>query len=262
MSVLQKICLDKMDHVERNQHLIPEIVFEQRARLQSPTRGFCAAIEAKKKKKEPALIAEVKKASPSKGIIRADFDPQRIASIYEQAGATCLSVLTDQPYFKGQDEDLEAARNIVNIPVLRKDFMLTPYQISESRALGADCILIIMAALSDDSAKELSDKAKELNLDILYEVHDQAELDRAMNLFPRMIGVNARSLKTLEVNLETSFELIRHIPQNVIRIAESGIAAHADLKDLHNAGFDAFLVGESLMRQDDIGQAVHNLLGK
>ncbi len=262
MSVLQKICLDKLDHVERNQHLIPEIVFEERARQQGPTRGFCSAIEAQKKKKEPALIAEVKKASPSKGIIRADFDPQRIASIYEQAGATCLSVLTDQPYFKGQDEDLEAARNVVNIPVLRKDFMLTPYQISESRALGADCILIIMAALSDDSAKELSDKAKELNLDILYEVHDQAELDRAMNLFPRMIGVNARSLKTLEVNLETSFELIRHIPQNVIRVAESGIATNADLKDLHNAGFDAFLVGESLMRQDDIGQAVHNLLGK
>lgn len=261
MSVLKQICLDKLDHVERTQHLIPEIIFQERLKLQEAPRGFCAAIEAKKKKKQPALIAEVKKASPSKGIIRADFDPQRIARIYEKAGATCLSVLTDQPYFKGKDEDMEAARAVVSLPVLRKDFMLTPYQITESRALGADCILIIMAALDDATARQLSERATELGMDILYEVHDREELDRAMNLFPRMIGVNSRSLKTLDVDLATAFELVKEIPPSVLRVAESGIAGNSDLKALHKAGFDAFLVGESLMREHDIGQAVHNLLG-
>lgn len=262
MSVLQQICADKLDHVERHQHLIPEIVFIERAKLQEAPRGFCAAIQSNKDKRIPALIAEVKKASPSKGIIRTDFDPQRIAKIYEASGATCISVLTDQPYFKGKDEDLEAVRDMVNLPLLRKDFMLTPYQITESRALGADCILIIMAAVDDQSAKELTARAQDLGMDILYEVHDKAELDRAMNLYPRMIGINSRNLKTLEVNIETAFELVRDIPSSVIRVAESGIGSHAELKALHKAGFDAFLVGESLMRQDDIGQAVQNLLGK
>ncbi len=262
MSVLKQICLDKMDYVERNQHLIPEIIFQERLKVQEAPRGFCAAIEAKKKKKEPALIAEIKKASPSKGIIRADFDPQRIARIYEKSGATCLSVLTDQPYFKGKDEDFEAARAVVSLPAIRKDFMLTPYQITESRALGADCILLIMAALDDTAARELSLRATDLGMDILYEVHDRAELDRAMNLFPRMIGVNSRSLKTLEVNLATAFELVLEIPPSIIRVAESGIGGHEDLKALHKAGFDAFLVGESLMREYDIGKAVENLLGK
>lgn len=262
MSVLQQICADKLDHVERHQHLIPEIVFTERAKLQESPRGFCAAIQSNKDKRIPALIAEVKKASPSKGIIRTDFDPQRIAKIYEASGATCISVLTDQPYFKGKDEDLEAVRDVVNLPLLRKDFMLTPYQITESRALGADCILIIMAAVDDQSAKELTARAQDLGMDILYEVHDKAELDRAMNLYPRMIGINSRNLKTLEVNIETAFELVRDIPASVIRVAESGIGSHAELKALHKAGFDAFLVGESLMRQDDIGQAVQNLLGK
>lgn len=262
MSVLKQICADKMDYVEHNQRLIPEIIFQERVKLQDPPRGFIHAIEAKKKKGEPALIAEVKKASPSKGIIRADFDPERIAHIYESSGATCISVLTDQPYFKGKDEDLEAARSVVSIPVLRKDFMLMPYQITESRALGADCILIIMAALGDSAIRDLADRATDLGMDILYEVHDEAELDRCMNFYPRMVGVNARSLKTLEVDLQTSHDLLNKIPPSVIRVAESGIGGHDDLKALHSAGFDAFLVGESLMREADIGQAVHNLLGK
>jgi indole-3-glycerol phosphate synthase len=262
MSVLKQICVDKMDYVERNQHLIPEIVFQERARQQEAPRGFCAAIDEKKKKKEPALIAEIKKASPSKGIIRTNFDPARLAKVYENAEATCLSVLTDQPYFKGSDEDFEAARRIVNLPMLRKDFMLTPYQITESRAIGADCILLIMAALDDETARILSEKATELNMDILYEVHDMTELERAMNLFPRMIGVNSRNLKTLEVNLQTAYDLVKEIPASVIKVAESGIAGNAELKALHKAGYDAFLVGESLMREDDVGQAVQNLLGK
>ena len=262
MSVLSDICAAKMDHVERHQHLIPEIVYAERAKLRETPRGFIAAIEAKKTKKQPALIAEVKKASPSKGIIRADFDPQRIARTYEAAGATCISVLTDQPYFKGTDEDFEAARQVVRLPMIRKDFMLTPYQITESRALGADCILIIMAALDDTMAKEIYQRATDLGMDVLVEVHDKAELDRAMNLYPRMIGINARNLKTLKVDIQTSFDLVTEIPASVIRVAESGIGSHDELKALHSAGFDAFLVGESLMREDDIGRAVQKLLGK
>lgn len=251
-----------MDQVERSQHLIPEIVFLEKARLQSPPRGFCAALESKKKKREPALIAEIKKAAPSTGIIRADFDPQRLATIYESSGAVCLSVLTDQPYFKGQDEDLEAAREVVSLPVLRKDFMLTPYQITESRALGADCILVIMAAVDDETARLLAGKANSLGMDIVFEVHNLRELERAMALYPKIISVNARDLRTLKVDLQIFYTLIREIPANVIRVAESGIAARDDLVSLHQAGFDAFLVGESLMRQDDIGRAVQNLLGK
>lgn len=262
MSVLKQICADKLDHVERHQHLIPAVVFEERAKLQDPPRGFISAIEARRARKQPALIAEVKKASPSKGIIRADFDPQRIAKIYENAGATCISVLTDSPYFKGTDEDFEAARNVVKLPMIRKDFMLTPYQIIESRALGADCVLIIMAALDDATAKDLSQRAADLGMDVLFEVHDREELDRALNLFPRMVGVNARNLKTLKVDIQTSFDLVKDIPASVIKVAESGIGTHDELKALHSAGFDAFLVGESLMREDDIGRAVQKLLGK
>ncbi len=250
-----------MDYVNRMQHLIPDIVLSERAKTQSASRGFIQSIRNKKAKGEAALISEVKKASPSKGIIRADFDPQRIAKVYESNGASCLSVLTDQPYFKGKDEDMEAARAAVRLPVLRKDFMLTPYQIVESRALGADCILIIMAALSDRDARTLYTVAGELGMDVLVEVHDREELDRALEFSPKMIGVNSRSLKTLEVNLETAFDLVSAIPASVIRVAESGINTHEDLKSLQKAGYDAFLVGESLMREPDIGLAVKKLLG-
>jgi len=262
MSVLAEICREKMIYVERMQHLIPDIVMSERAKIQGASRGFIQAIRNKKAAGEPALIAEVKKASPSKGIIRADFDPQRIAKIYATNGAACLSVLTDRPYFKGSDEDFEAARNVVRLPVIRKDFMLTPYQIVESRALGADCILIIMAALDDKTAKTLHTLANDFGMDVLVEIHDREELDRALELNPKMIGVNSRSLKTLEVNIQTAFDLLPHIPADTIRVAESGIATHEELKSLHSAGFDAFLVGESLMREHDIGQAVQKLLGK
>lgn len=261
MNTLEKICDDKRAHITRSEHFIPQMIHEDRAKLQSAPLGFCDAIHAKRALMKPALISEVKKASPSKGIIRADFDPVKIALTYEQAGATCISVLTDQPYFKGADEDLEAVKQSVRLPVIRKDFMLTPYQIIESRSLGADCILIIMAALDDATAKLLYQQATALDMDVLIEVHDEAELERALELDPMMVGVNSRNLKTLEVNLDTAFDLIQKIPPHIIRVAESGISDNAELRSLFEAGYDAFLVGESLMRQHDIGDAVRKLLG-
>lgn len=262
VNVLEKICADKLEHIARVSHLIPEIVFQERAKLQPAPLGFCRAIRSANQKGEPALISEVKKASPSKGIIRADFDPVKIALAYQNAGATCISVLTDQPYFKGADEDLEAVKAVARLPVIRKDFMLSPFQIIESRALGADCILLIMAALSDATAKLLYDTATGLGMDVLIEVHDRVELDRALKLDPMMIGVNSRNLKTLEVNLDTAYKLLEYIPSSTIRVAESGIASNTELKSLFEAGYNAFLVGESLMRQPDIEQAVQKLLGK
>jgi len=221
--------------------------------------GFASAL---KRQHGAALIAEVKKASPSKGIIRADFDPVNIAVSYENAGANCISVLTDEPYFQGHDDYLKAVKNSVTIPVLRKDFMIDPYQIYESRVLGADCILLIMAALSDDLACELYETALSLNLDVLVEVHDLEELERAAKLNPMMIGVNNRNLKTLQVDINTSFDLLINIPDNCMKISESGIATHDDLMRLHKSGYKGFLVGESLMRENDIEAALKNLIGR
>lgn len=262
MNILDKICDDKRTHINRNEHFIPQIVLSERAKSKPSPIGFCNALRVKRDLRQPALIAEIKKASPSKGILRTDFDPVQIASTYQSAGATCLSVLTDQPYFKGSDEDLEAVKNNAHIPVIRKDFMLTLYQIFESRALGADCILLIMAALNDATVKTLYTAATDLGMDVLIEIHDEAELERALKLDPMMIGVNSRNLKTLDVNLQTAFELVGKIPPSIIRVAESGIATHAQLQSLFEAGYDAFLVGESLMREDDISVAVRKLLGK
>lgn len=262
MSVLSQICQDKLAYVERMQRFIPTIVLEEKIDLQTPPRGFVQSIRIKQESSEPALIAEIKKASPSRGMIRADFDPERIAKTYEESGATCISVLTDQPYFKGSDEDLEAARGVTRIPILRKDFMLTPYQVLESRALGADCILIIMAAVDDETALSLNTLAHDLGMDVLIEVHDETELDRAFALSPQMIGVNSRSLKTLDVDLNTAFALSEKIPDSIISVAESGIYTNAELIKLFDAGFDAFLVGESLMKEANISEAMQKLLGK
>ena len=262
MTILKQICDDKMDYVLRMQHLIPDVVFKARIEMQDRPRGFIKSIQSQKDLNAPAIIAEVKKASPSKGIIRADFDPQRIATDYQSGGATCISVLTDQPYFKGHDEDLEAVRGVISLPVLRKDFMLTPYQIYESRALGADCVLLIMAALDDHAARDLYNLATDLGMDVLVEIHDEAELIRALALSPRMIGVNARNLKTLEVDREASFDLVTRIPAHIIRVAESGIGTREDLLSLHKAGFDAFLIGETFMQSHDIAASVKNMLGK
>lgn len=256
MSVLQEICENKKVHVEAQKSRISIDDLKARALDASPPRGFIKALQASE---SPAIIAEVKKASPSKGVIREDFNAPDIAKIYEENGAACLSVLTDEPYFQGHDSYLEGVRQVVSLPVLRKDFMVDPYQIYESRALGTDCILIIMAALEDDMALYMHDLSIELGMDVLVEVHDEAELIRAARLNPEMIGVNNRSLKTLNVDVMTSFELISRMPENTVKIAESGLSGYQVLKDLEDAGYNGFLVGESLMREHDIGRALKTL---
>lgn len=257
MNTLEKICADKRIHVEERKAAVPFDTLKRECENLRLPSGFLTRL---KSAKGPALIAEVKKASPSKGLIREDFDPVKIAQIYQKAGATCLSVLTDMPYFQGHDDYLRTIINAVDLPVLRKDFMLDPYQIYESRVLGADCVLLIMAALEDSQAQELYETALELHLDILVEVHNLEELERALRLDPMMIGVNNRNLKTLEVNIGTSLELLLNLPHATYTISESGIADHATMMRLHKAGYRGFLVGESLMRQDDIEKAVLDLL--
>ncbi len=261
MNTLDRICADKQAHISAMKAKKSLANLEDQIKQQTLPRGFKKKIADCSDKGKAALIAEVKKASPSKGIIREDFDPAKIAAIYESAGATCLSVLTDAPYFQGQDDYLVAVRNAVSLPVLRKDFMLDPYQIIESRALGADCVLLIMAALSDSQAAELNDLAVQLGMSVLVEVHDRDELERAIALHPGMIGVNNRNLGTLVVDINTAHTLANDIPGECIKIAESGINTNEELTQLRESGYHAFLVGESLMRQDDIGAAVQKLLG-
>ncbi|PZQ45053.1 MAG: indole-3-glycerol phosphate synthase TrpC [Micavibrio aeruginosavorus] len=257
-TVLDKICADKRDHVARRKAQTSASHLEAACKDRASTRGFINALEGR----SPALIAEVKKASPSKGVIREDFDAAEIAKIYEANGASCLSVLTDEPYFQGRDEYLTAVHEAVQIPLLRKDFMIDPYQIYESRVLGADCILLIMAALDDTLAKDLYALASELSLDALFEVHDEEELERALALGPKMVGVNNRNLKTLEVDLGTGLNLAMSMPDNILKVAESGIADFETLEAFQAAGYNAFLIGESLMRQPDIGLATRKILGK
>ncbi len=258
MNTLDKICAKKAEHVAHQKSITTLNDLKYRASDMPLPYGFVNAI---KRKTTPALIAEVKKASPSKGLIRADFDPVSIAKIYKDNGASCISVLTDEPYFQGKDEYMVAVKKAVDIPVLRKDFMIDPYQIYESRILGADCILLIMAALNDQLALELYQTARYLNMDVLVEVHNLEELERAARLSPMMIGINNRNLKTLDVDVNTSFDLLPHIPDTCVKIAESGIADHKTITGLHTCGYNGFLVGESLMRQDDIAAAMRDLLG-
>ncbi len=259
---LARICADTLAEVGRRRARTSEAALRQSLGRHPPhTRGFGAALMHQVAQGGWGLIAEIKKASPSAGLIRPGFDPAQLAHDYAEAGATCLSVLTDEAHFQGNAEDLRAARAAVKLPVLRKDFMLDPWQIYEARVMGADCVLLIMAALSDQVARDLESLARALDMDVLVEVHDRRELDRALGLQTALIGINNRNLKTLKTDLATTAELAPYVPSDRFLVAESGIRTHEDVKQLAEAGARCFLVGESLLKQPDVGAATRALLG-
>ncbi len=260
--VLARILADKRAEVARRKSERPLSALEAAARDGAPPRGFAAALARAVAADGLALIAEIKRASPSKGLIRESFDPPALARAYRAGGAACLSVLTDGAYFQGADSDLERARAAVDLPCLRKDFMIDPYQIVEARAIGADCILIILAAVDDGLAGELAAAARDYGMDALVEVHDEAELDRAARLGATLIGINNRNLKTLEIDLATTERLAPRAPADAAIVCESGIARHADLERMARIDVRRFLVGSALMAEPDITAATAALLGR
>jgi indole-3-glycerol phosphate synthase len=259
-NILAEICARKREEIAAAKAARPLAIVERAAATAGAPRGFIEALEVKVRAGGYGFIAEIKMASPSGGMIRPDFDPAAISRAYEQGGAACLSVLTDAPYFKGDAKHLVAARAACKLPVLRKDFMLDPYQVAEARAMGADCILLILAALTDTEAANLEEAATGLGMDVLAEVHDRDEMKRALKLKTRLIGVNNRNLKTLKTDLATTAELAALLPKDRILVSESGIAAAADLARLAHSGARCFLIGESLLRQKDIASATRTLL--
>jgi indole-3-glycerol phosphate synthase len=258
-NVLERICDDKRTQLAERKARRPMSQVLDAALAATPPRGFVAALR-RNSAAGYGLIAEIKRASPSKGLIRPDFDPPALAQAYEDGGASCISVLTDAPYFQGIDDHLMAARASVELPVLRKDFMLDPYQIVESRAIGADCVLLIMAALSDDEAAELESVALSHGMDVLVEIHDETELERALKLSSPLFGINNRDLKTLRTDLATTRRLAPLVPANRLLVCESGLNTPENLADMAACGARCFLIGESLMRQKDVTQAVRTLL--
>ena len=258
--ILKTICDEKLKYVKACRQRKSQFDLEEQVKVASQTRGFIEALNIKVKENKYGLISEIKKASPSKGLICRNFNPAKIAESYHIGGAACISVLTDKPYFQGSDSYLTEARSAVNLPVLRKDFIIDPYQIIESRALGADCILLIMAALQNTQAQELELLAIELGMDVLIEVHDEVELERALQLKSTLLGVNNRNLKTLDVDILTTEKLARLVPNDRQLVSESGLNSPQDLARMAKIGVNRFLIGEALMKQDDIELATKNLL--